>query len=82
MNLNIMDIEGKFTTEFKIFIDEKLEFSIMEDLKDPTFNTLDYYFKDCYKIPDLLKKVYEAGKNKEKLIVTYQLHKDIGEEND
>lgn len=54
------DIENcEFTGYMKIVINGKEALSIIEGSD----------FSDCKKIPDILKKVYEAGFNKEELFI-------------
>lgn len=48
-----------------IEIDGKENFSVYDG--EPEDNNLYRNFNDCFKIIDLLKKVYEAGINKEEL---------------
>jgi hypothetical protein len=48
---------------YEISIDEKISFFIQEG--EPEDATLGRNMNDCYKIPELLKKAYEAGMRKE-----------------
>lgn len=54
----------------EIVIDDTTKFSVCSG-DSPEDNTLSRNFSDCYDIPALLKKAYEAGKRGEKFLVEY-----------
>lgn len=54
----------------EIVIDNKAKFHVYSS-DSPEDNTLSRNFSDCYDIPALLKKAYEAGKKGEKLEIIY-----------
>lgn len=49
--------------DYTLEIDGKVEFDVYDG--EPEDNSLMRNFNDCVKIPDLLKRAYEAGKNGE-----------------
>lgn len=52
-----------YRNALKIEIDGKRVFSVCDG--QPEDSNLSRAFNDCYSIPDLLKRAYEAGKNGE-----------------
>jgi hypothetical protein len=53
----------------EIKIDNKRVFSVHDGERED--NNLCRNFSDCYSIPDLLKRAYEAGRNGEEFSVSY-----------
>lgn len=56
----------------EIVIDGKHKFSVHHSEDTPEDNTLYRNFSDCYDIPALLRKAYEAGKRGEKFELEYE----------
>ena len=61
----------------EIFIDGKRVFSVGDG--EPEDSNLCRDFNDCWKIPDLLKMAYEAGKKGEELIIETEQVDDLYE---
>lgn len=55
----------------EIVIDDTYKFSVHHSEDSPEDNTLDRSFADCFDIPSMLKRAYEAGKNGEELEIEY-----------
>lgn len=55
----------------EIVIDDITKFHVYNDSFSIEDNTLSRNFSDCYDIPLLLEKAYQAGKNGEKLEIIY-----------
>lgn len=55
----------------EIVIDDNTKFSVCHT-DSPEDNVLYRNFSDCYDIPDLLRKAYNAGKNGEDFEVVYE----------
>ena len=53
-----------------IHIDGKKEFEVYDG--EPEDNNLYRNFSDCFSIPDLIRKAYEAGKKGEEFDITYR----------
>lgn len=60
----------EYRDRFQICIDGKNVFDVMDD--EPEDSNLSRSFSDVYKIPDLLEKVYNAGKNGEELKIEHE----------
>lgn len=54
----------------EIALDEKTKFHVCSS-DSPEDNTLSRNFSDCYDIPELLRKAYEAGRNGEEFELEY-----------
>lgn len=64
-------ISDDFTYEsLEITLDGKTKFHVYSN-DAPEDNTLSRNFADCYDIPELLRKAWEAGRNGEKFEVEY-----------
>jgi len=55
----------------EIVLDGVTKFSVHSDEQYPEDNRLSDNFEDCYDIPELLLKAYEAGKRGEDFTVEY-----------
>lgn len=55
----------------EIVIDGTYNFNVYNNHYTPEDNNLERNFSDCFDIPDMLRKAYEAGKNGEKLEIVY-----------
>lgn len=65
------EISEDYETEsLEIVIDYHTKFSVCSSDSSED-NTLSRNFSDCYDIPSLLRKAYEAGKNGESFDVEY-----------
>lgn len=61
-----------FTYEaLEIIIDDIYKFSVHHSEDSPEDNTLYRNFSDCYDIPNMLQRAYEAGKNGEPFEIEY-----------
>lgn len=54
-----------YSNGLKIFIDDKSVFTVFEG--EPEDNTLGRNYNDCYKIPELMRLAFEAGKRGEEI---------------
>ncbi|AGI11910.1 hypothetical protein PQE71_gp178 [Bacillus phage Izhevsk] len=61
----------------EIIIDNVTKFSVHSDEQYPEDNRLSDNFEDCYDIPALLRKAWEAGKNGEDFKVEYVREEDF-----
>jgi hypothetical protein len=60
-------LRDDYRQSFEIEVDGKIALSFTDG--EPEDNCLGRNFNDCYSIPDLLKKVWEAGKRQEEFVV-------------
>jgi len=60
MIIKVQNVLNDYNSWLNILIDGKEVFSAGDN--EPEDNTLGRNFNDCYKIPDLMKLAYEAGK--------------------
>jgi hypothetical protein len=66
----LIDFEDGYE-ELEIVINNTTKFKV-GNYDSPEDNTLSRNFSDCYDIPELLRKAYEAGKNGEEFVVEYE----------
>lgn len=72
----ITTISDDFTYEsLEITLDESIKFHVFSDANLPEDNTLSCNFADCFDIPELLRKAWEAGRRGEEFEIEY-----VGEE--
>lgn len=64
--------EDMMYNSLEIVIDKAINFKVESSEDSPEDNTLHRNFQDCYDIPALLKKAYEAGRNGEKFELHYE----------
>ncbi|MFS0905836.1 hypothetical protein AB3N02_22695 [Priestia aryabhattai] len=64
--------EDMMYNSLEITIDKAIKFKVESSEDSPEDNTLHRNFSDCYEIPALLKKAYEAGKNGDKFEIHYE----------
>ena len=69
------DEYGEFAS-LSIEIDDKTKFSVYHS-DSPEDNNLFRNFSDCYDIPSLLRKAWQAGKNGEEFEIEYL---EVGED--
>ncbi len=55
----------------EIVIDDTYKFAVSHSDDTPEDNNLSRNFADCYDIPNMLKKAYEAGLKKEEFKIEY-----------
>lgn len=63
--------EDMMFNSLQIVINDNIKFAVHSSEDSPEDNTLHRNFSDCYDIPALLRKAYEAGKNGEDFTVEY-----------
>ena len=62
--------------ELEIVINDNTKFKV-GSYDAPEDNTLSRNFSDCYDIPELLRKAYDAGRNGEKFEIEYVEGDDV-----
>lgn len=55
----------------EIVIDDTYKFSVSHSEDSPEDNNLHRNFADCYDIPNMLRKAYDAGKRGEEFDIEY-----------
>lgn len=61
--------ELDYTGMMEIYIDGRREFTVYDG--EPEDNNLSRNFNDCWSIPELMRKAYEAGRNGEEFDLKY-----------
>jgi hypothetical protein len=61
--------DSEYNQSMEIYIEKHLAFSVYDG--EPEDNNLGRNFEDCFSVPELMKKAYEAGKNGQKFELYY-----------
>lgn len=67
--------ERDYRDVFAIEIDDKRQFKVQDG--EPEDGNLGRDFNDCFKIPELMRMAYEAGKNGEKFEIVNEEVEEI-----